>query len=254
MKPTKRQSDPLGRSTTRHRYSRYLVSLAIAITGSVWPIQARSIEPIFDTVAGMPSWATTPRHIFTNMLLMGDGWWSSWINLDDDCGLEPTVGSEEASPSSGFGKLKMHYPSSGDPTMGSSSSWKWKVWDSSVTQGTDKWWPANPNSGGTNVAFPANVTQFKWAFTYFPTNMNDYGSMGVELYETPTCTTANPTTGTLLAYDWSGGTSRARLQLFGSDVAGKCLWLVIRPYQTPGASVAVQMATYYHSGTATPNH
>jgi hypothetical protein len=48
MKPTKRQSDPLGRSTTRHRYSRYLLSMAIAITGSVWPIQARSIEPIFD--------------------------------------------------------------------------------------------------------------------------------------------------------------------------------------------------------------
>jgi hypothetical protein len=50
MKPTKRQSDPLGRSTTRHRYSRYLLSLAIAITGSVWPIQARSIEPIFHSL------------------------------------------------------------------------------------------------------------------------------------------------------------------------------------------------------------
>jgi hypothetical protein len=49
MKPTKRQSDPLGRSTTRQRYSPYLLSLAIAITGSVWPIQARSIEPIFDS-------------------------------------------------------------------------------------------------------------------------------------------------------------------------------------------------------------
>lgn len=35
MKPTKRQCDPLGRSKTRHRYSRYLLSLAIAITGSV---------------------------------------------------------------------------------------------------------------------------------------------------------------------------------------------------------------------------
>jgi hypothetical protein len=50
MKPTKRHSDPLGRSRTRHRYSRYLLSLAIAITGSVWPIQARSIEAIFDTI------------------------------------------------------------------------------------------------------------------------------------------------------------------------------------------------------------
>jgi hypothetical protein len=49
MKPTKRQCDPLGRSKTRHRYSRYLLSLAIAMTGSVWPIQARSIEAIFDT-------------------------------------------------------------------------------------------------------------------------------------------------------------------------------------------------------------
>jgi hypothetical protein len=32
-----------------HRYSRYVLSLAIVITGSVWPIQARSIEPISDT-------------------------------------------------------------------------------------------------------------------------------------------------------------------------------------------------------------
>jgi hypothetical protein len=49
MKPTKRQCDSLGRSKTRHRYSRYLPTLAIAITGSVWPIQARSIEAIFDS-------------------------------------------------------------------------------------------------------------------------------------------------------------------------------------------------------------
>jgi hypothetical protein len=48
MKPTKRHRDPLGRSKTRHRYNRYVLSLAIAITGSVWPIQARSIEAIFD--------------------------------------------------------------------------------------------------------------------------------------------------------------------------------------------------------------
>jgi hypothetical protein len=49
MKPTKRQSDPLGRSTILHRCSRYALCLAIAITGSVWPIRARSIEAIFDT-------------------------------------------------------------------------------------------------------------------------------------------------------------------------------------------------------------
>jgi hypothetical protein len=60
MKPTKRRSDPLGRSTIRHPYSRYLLSLAIAITGSVWAIQARSIEPIFDTLqrCAVPGCAT----------------------------------------------------------------------------------------------------------------------------------------------------------------------------------------------------
>ena len=49
MKPTKRHTDPLGRSTTLSRYSRYAVCLGIAITGSTWPIQARSIEAIFDS-------------------------------------------------------------------------------------------------------------------------------------------------------------------------------------------------------------
>ena len=48
MNPTKRPSDPLGRSVTLHRHSRYVVCLAIALTGSVWPIRARSIEAIFD--------------------------------------------------------------------------------------------------------------------------------------------------------------------------------------------------------------
>ena len=51
MKPTKRHTDPLGRSTTLSRYSRYAVCLAIAITGSAGPIQARSIEAIFDSGA-----------------------------------------------------------------------------------------------------------------------------------------------------------------------------------------------------------
>jgi hypothetical protein len=206
----------------------------------------------FGTVSGMPSWAQTGRHLFTNMMLMGDGWWSGVNSLDDNWGVEPSAASQSPSPSTGFGKLKMHYPTSADPTMGSSSTWKWKVWDTSVAQGVNKWWPANPNSSGTNVAFPSNVTHFKWAFTYFPSDMNDYGSMGMEVFEAP-CNSANPTTGTLRFYDWTTS-SRKRIQIFGNDVAGKCLWMVIKPYYTPGTSVAVQHATYYHSGTASPNH
>lgn len=49
MKPTKRHPDPLGRSRTLSGYRRYALCLAIAITGSAWPIQARSIEAIFDS-------------------------------------------------------------------------------------------------------------------------------------------------------------------------------------------------------------
>ena len=49
MNTTKRQSDPLGRSPILYRYSRRALCLAIALTGSVWPIRARSIEAIFDT-------------------------------------------------------------------------------------------------------------------------------------------------------------------------------------------------------------
>jgi len=51
MKPTKRQSDPLGRSTAPNRYRLRALCLAVAITGSVWPIQARSIRASFDRQA-----------------------------------------------------------------------------------------------------------------------------------------------------------------------------------------------------------
>lgn len=83
MNPTKRQSDPLGRSTTRHRYSRYLLSLAIAITGSVWPIQARSIEPIFDTQGRGPRFVRVGGRSYRPRLsLAADAATASAINSD----------------------------------------------------------------------------------------------------------------------------------------------------------------------------
>src|SRR5688572_6210793 len=82
--------------------------------------------------------------------------------------------------------------------------------------------------------------------TYFPTNMNDYGSMGMEIREAP-CNSTYPVTGTLRAYDWSTS-NRKRLQLFGADIASKCLWLVVKAYYTPGNSVTVHNAYYYTSG------
>lgn len=51
MTHTRRQSDPLGRSTAPYRHRLYAQCLAIAITGSAWPIHARSIRAAFDNDA-----------------------------------------------------------------------------------------------------------------------------------------------------------------------------------------------------------
>jgi hypothetical protein len=48
MNTTKRQRDPLGRSPARYAYGLLALCSAIAITGSAWPIYARSIRADFD--------------------------------------------------------------------------------------------------------------------------------------------------------------------------------------------------------------
>jgi hypothetical protein len=201
--------------------------------------------------AGYPGATQTGARLLPNMMLMGNGWWTTWDgDLDEVYGGEQTSPSQWPSPGSGFGKLRMHYPGSGDPTMGSTSTWKWNPSIvKTVAEGFNTSWPANPNSSGNNVAFPANATQFKWASAYYPSDMNDYGSLGMEVWEA-SCSTSNPLSGTMRAYDWSTS-SRKRIQMFASDIANKCLWLVIKAYSTPGqpgANVEVINATYYHSG------
>jgi len=49
MKPTKRHTDPLGRSALFSRYRLHALCLAVAILGSAWPIWPRSIKAAFDT-------------------------------------------------------------------------------------------------------------------------------------------------------------------------------------------------------------
>ena len=49
MNTTKRQRDPLGRSPALYPYGLLALCSAIVITGSVWPIHARSIRADFDT-------------------------------------------------------------------------------------------------------------------------------------------------------------------------------------------------------------
>jgi hypothetical protein len=56
MTHTKRQCDPLGRSTAPYRYRLHALCLVIAITGSAWPIHARSIRAAFDTQKRSKAW------------------------------------------------------------------------------------------------------------------------------------------------------------------------------------------------------
>ncbi len=69
--------------------------------------------------------------------------------------------------------------------------------------------------------------------------------MGMEVWGS--CSTSNPLSGQPQAYDWNTS-GRKRIQMFAADIANKCLWLVVRPYFTPGTSVQVHDAAYYHSG------
>ena len=48
MKPTKRYTDPLGRSALVSRYRLHALCLALAILGSALPIWSRSIRADFD--------------------------------------------------------------------------------------------------------------------------------------------------------------------------------------------------------------
>ena len=191
----------------------------------------------------VPTWSTSAQRLLTNMLLMGNGW---WVNaLEDDWGLEMGTSSQWASRNSGFGKLRMHYPY--DSTMGSNR--RWLNADISVTDGgAFKAIKANPDASGVNQPLPSSVTQLKWNATVFPDELTDNGSIGFEVFDAA-CNSTTPWTGTHLAHDWTGS-GRTRIQLTGASIQSKCIFLVIKPYFTPGgATTTVYNAFYWHSGS-----
>lgn len=190
----------------------------------------------------VPSWSTNAKRLMTNMLLMGNGWWVNAI--DDDWGLEMGTSNQWASRASGFGKLRMHYPY--DSTMGSSR--RWMTVDVSVTDGGSfKAIKVNPNSSGVNQPLPSTVAQLKWNASVFPDELTDNGSIGFEVFDAA-CSSTTPWTGTHLAHDWTGS-GRTRIQLTGASIQSRCIFLVIKPYFTPGAATTtVYNAFYWHSG------
>lgn len=190
----------------------------------------------------VPSWSTSAQRFMTNMLLMGNGWWVR--DIEDDWGIEMGTSNQWASRNSGFGKLRMHYPY--DSTMGSNR--RWLNVNTTVTDGgAFQAIKVNPNSSGVNQPLPSNVTQLKWNATVFPNELTDNGSIGFEVFDAA-CTSTTPWTGTHLAHDWTGS-GRTRIQLTGASIQNRCIFLVIKPYFTPGAATTtVYNAFYWHSG------
>ena len=192
---------------------------------------------------GVPNWSADVKILLTNMLLMGNGWWVSGSN---NWGLEAGGMSQNASRASGFGKLRMHYPY--DNTLGSPRSWATATVNL-TNGGAVAAIKVYANSSGVNQPLPSTVTQLKWSAAWFPNELTDNGSIGAEIFSA-SCSSQTPwTTGTLLAYDWYGS-SRIRIQLEGSAIANKCIFLVLKPYFTPGGgTVTVYNAFYWHAGS-----
>jgi hypothetical protein len=49
MNTSKRQRDPLGRTPSAYPYILGAVAAFLLITGSVWPLSARSVKPLLDS-------------------------------------------------------------------------------------------------------------------------------------------------------------------------------------------------------------
>jgi hypothetical protein len=106
----------------------------------------------------------------------------------------------------------------------------------------------NPDANGVNQPLPSSVTQLKWNASVFPDELSDNGSIGFEVFDAA-CSSTTPWTGTHLAHDWTGS-GRTRIQLTGASIQSKCIFLVIKPYFTPGAATTtVYNAFYWHSGS-----
>jgi hypothetical protein len=137
----------------------------------------------------------------------------------------------------------MHYPT--EAAMNCPSCWRAGVTTLYFGDGV-RYIKANPNTAGTNQPLPADATQFKWAMAYYPDELTNVASLGMELYSA-SCSSTTPWTGTLIAYDWTNST-RKRVQAFGNAIANKCLFLVVWPYVVIYPQMDIYNALYWHRG------
>lgn len=197
-------------------------------TSMASPVVAGNAALLKDALKGIgwSSAADDPRALAVNLLLSGDSW-------DEISGSEPTSG---VSATSGFGRARMHWPSSS--SIEGPWGWGWRSFN--IHQGETVTWTvesAGPES--------ASVTEWKWAFLWFEDNLGSTSDIVIRVYDTCPAGGGAPV---LVAGDYSYGL-RKRVRLTSSQIGGKCLEMRATAYLTPSGGTWVYSADYYHGGS-----
>lgn len=175
---------------------------------------------------GWTSAGNNPRALAVNLLLSGDSW-------DEVSNTEPTSG---VSPTSGYGRVRMHWPSSS--SINGPWAWGWRAF--TIQQGETVSWvvgSAGPES--------TSVTEWKWALLWFEDNLASTSDIVTGVYDTCPAGGGSPV---LVAGDYSYG-MRKRVRLTSSQIGGKCLEMRATAYLAPPGGTVVYSADYFHGGS-----
>jgi hypothetical protein len=172
-------------------------------------------------------WGNNPRAVMVNSFVMGDALTG---RTDPN-----SKANNYVSVDNGFGRIRMHRPSSLDlvPPWG----WGWRTFV--IHQGETIAWTVGGSGPESSL-----LTQWKWAFFWDEFNMKNSSDVVIHVWDT--CPSGGGAA-LLQAFDMSFS-YRKRIRLVGDQIHGKCLEMRAYAYETPPEGVRVYSADYYHSG------
>ena len=184
---------------------------------------AANLRDFYESI-GWNGPANEAEPLMINMLVLGDNW-------DFDIDADRT---ERISDTSGFGRLKVHFPSGA--SLNGPWGWGWR--SEHLDQGETKTWTVG-GSGAESTA----VDEFKWAVTWFDPDMNDASDVVIQLWNT--CPSGGGQQ--LVAWDMTYNL-RKSVHLLGEDIGNRCLEMRAIAYDTRPGGVWIYSADYWHSG------
>ena len=165
------------------------------------------------------------RILMNNMLLMGDAW-------DQSSNQKMKKG---VSHLSGHGRLHAHFPTN-DNMAG---PWGWGHRSFVINQGEKVRWPIW--GGGSPLS--SSVNQWKWSFIWFEDDLTNVSDITIRVFNV-----CPPGGGEVeITRDYSFDI-RKRINLYGVDIAGKCLEMETYGWNIPAGGKTVYSANYFHGG------